>query len=131
MVTFDVGVVGGGLGGLAVAATLARAGRTACVLERASCAGGRAVTHEEKGYLFNLGAHALYQGGAASRVLGSLGVKAAGRPPPLGGAIAVQAGVAHALPTGALSLALTTLLRPRAKLEGARWLARIPSLDRR
>jgi phytoene dehydrogenase-like protein len=128
MSTFDVGVVGGGLGGLAVAATVAKTGSSVCVFERASAPGGRAVTHVEGGYRFNLGAHALYRGGAAERVLGALGAKIRGNPPPLAGALAVVGDADHGLPTGALSLALTGMLPARAKLEAARWLARLQTL---
>jgi phytoene dehydrogenase-like protein len=69
----DVIVVGAGLAGLAAAATAARAGRQVLVLDGRS-PGGRARTDERGGFLFNQGAHALYAGGHADRVLGDLGI---------------------------------------------------------
>jgi phytoene dehydrogenase-like protein len=71
--TADVIVVGAGLAGLAAAATAARAGRRVLVLDGRS-PGGRARTDERGGFLFNQGAHALYVGGHAERVLGELGI---------------------------------------------------------
>lgn len=69
----DVIVVGAGLAGLAAGATAARAGRRVLVLDGRS-PGGRARTDERGGFLFNQGAHALYAGGHAERVLGELGI---------------------------------------------------------
>lgn len=69
----DVIVVGAGLAGLAAGATAARAGRRVLVLDGRS-PGGRARTDERGGFLFNQGAHALYVGGHADRVLGELGI---------------------------------------------------------
>ena len=46
MSTFDVVVAGGGVNGLACAATLAREGLSACVVERNPWVGGGAVTQE-------------------------------------------------------------------------------------
>ena len=46
MADFDVIVIGGGVNGLACAATLSRAGLSCCVLERNSYVGGGAVTRE-------------------------------------------------------------------------------------
>ena len=68
-------VVGGGLAGLAAATLLARAGRSVALYERTSTIGGRAATHEEKGFRLNLGPHALYRGGAAMCVLRTLGIR--------------------------------------------------------
>ena len=70
----DVVVVGGGMAGLAAACYLARAGVGVTLFERAPYTGGRAATLEADGFLFNRGGHALYTGGAASRVLEELGV---------------------------------------------------------
>jgi phytoene dehydrogenase-like protein len=44
------------------------------VFEKAPEPGGRAATREHGGFLFNLGGHALYTGGAASRAFEELGV---------------------------------------------------------
>ncbi|WP_434381527.1 FAD-dependent oxidoreductase [Melittangium boletus] len=70
MKTTDVLVVGGGLGGLAVAALLAREGRRVVLCEKSRHLGGRAQTTQEADYHFNLGPHALFLAGAAARVLG-------------------------------------------------------------
>ena len=70
----DVIVVGGGLGGLLCAARIARAGASVRVIERASRVGGRALSPEVGGLPMNLGAHALYLGGPAERMLRELGV---------------------------------------------------------
>src|SRR5918999_5180947 len=70
----NVVVVGGGMAGLTAACYLARAGVGVTVFEKAPYLGGRAATLEAEGFLFNLGGHALYTGGAASRVFEELGV---------------------------------------------------------
>jgi phytoene dehydrogenase-like protein len=124
----DVAVVGGGLGGLAAAGLLARRGLDVMVLERATGLGGRAATHVRDGFAFNEGAHALYLGGAAARVLGRLGVRWSGRRPPVQG-LAVRDGHAHALPSTLGSLLTTGLLPWSAKLAGARLFARMGSID--
>ena len=70
----DVVVVGGGMAGLTVACYLARAGVDVTVFEKAPELGGRAATQNVDGFRFNRGGHALYTGGAASRVLEELGI---------------------------------------------------------
>jgi phytoene dehydrogenase-like protein len=70
----DVAVVGGGMAGLTAACYLARAGLEATVFEKAPILGGRAATRESDGFMFNRGIHALYTGGAASRVFEELDV---------------------------------------------------------
>lgn len=77
----DVIVVGGGLGGLLCAARVARAGASVRVIEKASRAGGRALSPEVGGLPMNLGAHALYLGGPAERMLRDLGVAWSGFQP--------------------------------------------------
>src|SRR5690349_17091108 len=99
----DVVVVGGGLGGLAVAVLLARGGKKVTVLEKSKHLGGRAHTTEVEGYHINLGPHALYLGGAAGRVLGKLGVPMPGRSPGEG-SFALRGNRLHPMPAGAVSL---------------------------
>ena len=69
-----VAVVGGGIAGLTAASYLARAGANVTVFEKAPQPGGRAATRESEGFLFNRGGHALYTGGAATRVFKELDV---------------------------------------------------------
>ncbi len=126
----DVAVVGGGLGGLATATLLARRGLEVEVLERATALGGRAATHEHQGFSFNEGAHALYRGGAAARVLGRIGVRWSGRRPP-GGGLALLGGRCHPLPTTPGVLLTTSLLSWSAKMSGAKVMARLRSIDPR
>ena len=126
----DVLVIGGGLGGLVTAALLARRGLGVTLLERAKEVGGRASTHVKSGYAFNEGGHALYRGGAAMRVLGSLGIDPPGRQPAPGG-FAVAFGRAHALPVSLGSMLATGLLPLGAKLQGAKLFARLGRFDTR
>jgi phytoene dehydrogenase-like protein len=122
-------VVGGGLAGLSAAAFAARAGAQVSLLERMSEPGGRARTRNDQGFLFNMGPHALYRGGAAMAALRELGINPAGGSAPTSGALALRAGRMHALPGGLVSLLTTGLLRLPAKLELARLLASLPRLD--
>ena len=70
----DVVVIGGGMAGLTTACYLARAGAGVTLFENAPSLGGRAATRRIDGFLFNRGGHALYTGGAASRVFEELGI---------------------------------------------------------
>jgi phytoene dehydrogenase-like protein len=125
----DVVVVGAGLAGLAAATYLARAGRTVVVVDKAAVPGGRARTVCRAGFDFNVGAHALYRGGAATSVLRELGVVVSGGRPTGAGGYAVRDGVPHTLPIGLVSLVTTGLLRAREKIEAARLLAGLRDLD--
>src|SRR5262245_12245665 len=102
-------VVGGGLAGLAAAAAAARAGREVVLAERAHAPGGRAATHDEKGFLFNFGPHAFYNAGAGMRVVRELGIEPAGGIPGVSGSFALKDGCLHTLPGGFLSLVTTSL----------------------
>jgi phytoene dehydrogenase-like protein len=107
----DVVVVGGGLAGLAAAATAAKADATrSVVLLDVQGGGGHAATDEVGRYRFNRGAHALYRGGPAHAVLRDLGVRVSGANPPLKGARARLGDRTGLLPLGALTLARTDLL---------------------
>ena len=127
--TTDVVVIGGGLAGLAAAAYLGRAGRRVSVVEKANAPGGRAITQKKAGFSFNLGAHAVYRGGAAWRILDELGVPRKGRVPSSSGGYAVAGDRLHTLPTGFVSLLTTGLLPLAGKLEIARILASLGSID--
>jgi phytoene dehydrogenase-like protein len=126
--TADAVVIGGGLGGLAAATYLARAGRAVILFEKAGV-GGRATTHTKKGFCFNLGAHALYRGGPAMQVLAELGVSFQGRTPSTSRGFAIRAGKTHTLPAGFVSLVTTRLFDLPAKLEVGRLMSRMQSWD--
>src|ERR687890_580407 len=83
-------VVGGGIAGLVGATFVAKAGVPVVVLEKASAVGGRAATHEKRGFLFNLGPHALYRNGVLSQTLRQLGVEVTGAVPGGGGGFAIR-----------------------------------------
>ena len=125
---WDVIVVGGGLAGLAAGVTATAGGAETLLLE-AEVLGGRARTHAERGFVFNLGAHALYRGGAGWKVLSELGARVSGAKPPLALYKARLGGELHALPTGPGTLLRTTLLGTRGKAQLGRLLARLPQID--
>src|SRR2546430_16783216 len=120
-------IVGGGVAGLTAAALVGRTGARVTVCERAGALGGRAATHVRDGFHLNLGAHALYLGGAAARELCALGLPLAGGAPPSGWAL--RQGELHTLPTGAVSLMTTGLLSFGAKRRAGLLLSRLGRLD--
>src|SRR5438034_4333089 len=122
-------IIGGGLAGLVSAALLARRGFPVEVLERASALGGRAATRDKRGFLFNLGPHALYRKGALQRTLNALGVRVSGRVATGAGGFAISGGRAHTLPIGLTSLLATGVLGLNGKFEFARIYARLPGVD--
>jgi C-3',4' desaturase CrtD len=76
---FDVGVVGGGLAGLATALRLQAAGRSTVVLEAHGHAGGCAGYYRRRGFSFDVGATTLVdfqRGGVGAELLASTGVPA-------------------------------------------------------
>ncbi|HEY4121244.1 MAG TPA: FAD-dependent oxidoreductase [Byssovorax sp.] len=125
----EVIVIGGGLGGLATAAFLARGGRRVRVLEKATHVGGRAQSRVERGFVMNIGPHALYKAGPAEAALAELGVAFSGGEPPTSGGYALFEGRARTLPMGPLSLLTTGLLPLGGKLELGRLLARMTRID--
>lgn len=125
----DVAVVGGGLAGLAAAVVAARAGRRVVLFERGAAHGGRARTLRQAGFHWNVGPHAIYARGAAARELARLGVALDGARVSVGGALALHAGEAHALPVRPATLLTTGLLGATGKLRLARLLAALARLD--
>jgi phytoene dehydrogenase-like protein len=119
-------VVGAGLSGLAAAVGLAKAGHGVTVLEKAAVVGGRARSRTASGFTFNLGPHALYDGPARAS-LRELGVPFTGSYRP--GGHLVRAGRRHTMPTGPLSLLTTGLLGLGGRLEAARFLSRLGTLQ--
>ncbi|MFS8583635.1 MAG: FAD-dependent oxidoreductase [Acidimicrobiia bacterium] len=116
----DVVVIGGGLAGLAAAATAARDGRSVLVVDGPG--GNRATTDRVGRFLFNRGAHALYRSGRGSAVLDRLGVaRAGGRPPRT--LVARRGERVGLAPTGVLSLARTRLVSPAGKVRLGRVVA--------
>lgn len=113
----DVIVVGGGLGGLASAALLARKGLRVRVLEKASHPGGRARSRVQDGFVLNQGAHALYRGGRGTKLLRELGIVPSGRKIAGGGSFVEHGERLYALPRGPGSLLFNDYLGARGKLE--------------
>jgi len=128
MRTPRVAVIGGGLGGLAAAALLARGGFAVTLYERSKQLGGRGQTADVEGFRFNLGAHALYEGGAALRVLGGLGVRPAGGAPGAGSYL-LRGGRLHTMPRGLVSMMTTDALGLSGKLELAKLFAGLGGVD--
>src|SRR6185436_14037891 len=125
---FDVIVVGGGLAGLAAAATATRDGASTVVLE-AHQPGGRARTTERNGFVFNNGVHALFTGGPGMSVLTSLDIRLQGSPPPLGQYMLLAAGRKHRLPSGPESLEQTTFFDGADKAQFAALAGRMAAVD--
>ena len=129
--SFDAIVIGAGLGGLAAAALVARAGRSVVVLEQAGDLGGRAATTTLDGVHFNLGPRAIYARGHARRLLAELGVPFAGHFPNPGRPLVTLGDSSYRIPTGLSSLAVSRLLNASEKLRLGRLFATIRGLDTR
>ncbi len=106
----DVAVVGAGPSGLAVAALLKRQGRQVTIFEGSQRPGGQAQSPLLGGVATNLGAHALYLGGSAFKVLKTLGIKPVGSPPPIAGARIWANGRLVPLPTSPVGIFSSPLL---------------------
>jgi phytoene dehydrogenase-like protein len=122
-------IVGGGLSGLVAANHIARRGLPVAVLEKTSAVGGRAMTRERHGFLFNLGPHALYRAGTLQRTLRDFGIAVHGGVPTGAGGYALYRGRRHTLPTGLASLMTTGLLNIAEKIELARFQTALPAID--
>lgn len=125
----DVVIVGGGIAGLAAATLIARSGKTVRLFEQSHTLGGRAQTRKQDGFYLNMGPHALYRAGRGIEVLRELGIEPRGRVPSVSGAFAINKGVKHTFPAGAVSLLTTSLFGLSAKLEAARLLTSIARID--
>lgn len=121
--THEIIVIGAGLGGLASAALLARAGRRVRVLESAQKPGGRARARLQDGFTLNVGPHAFFRRGAAEQVLRELGVPIKGKAVAKTGAFGLYDDQLHELPFAPLSMLRSQLLSGASKLEFLRVLA--------
>jgi phytoene dehydrogenase-like protein len=117
-------VVGGGLAGLTAANALAGRGDRVTIVEQSAHPGGRAITHEERGYKFNLGPHALYCGGRAMETFRAWKIPVRGKIPELSaGAFLIREGRKYDFFTSTGGLLRTPLFGWPAKIEAARLLA--------
>ena len=122
---YDVGVVGGGLAGLAAAATAARSGASVVLFE-GTAGGGRAATTDHHGYRLNQGPHGLYRAGAGHAVLRRLGLEPRGAPPVTKPVWGLRNGEVHLMPVGLVSLVRSGLLTGAgARIELVRLMRRI------
>ena len=88
----------------------------------------RRTAPDGRRFLFNRGAHALYQA-AGLEVLHRLGINPSGGPPPVGKGKVRYRGEMHTFPSNARTMATTSLLGLRGKSRLAALLARIHKLD--
>ena len=124
-------VIGGGIAGLVAAARLGQRNVPVTLVDKATHVGGRAITQNRDGFLFNLGPHALYRRGRLRSTLHQLGVAVHGAVPRTNGYFALCEGRLHTLPVGFASLLGTGLLTLGGKLEMARLLTRLAAVDAR
>jgi phytoene desaturase len=72
--TYDVTVIGSGIGGMCAAALLAHAGAKVLVMERLPTIGGRFSSREYKGFTLSTGGFSFETGGPAAAVFREVGV---------------------------------------------------------
>lgn len=128
MKKYDVAVIGGGMTGFLAAVELSAANKKVVLLEKAGQFGGRAMTVNKKGALFNLGGHALYYGGEAYSMLQELGIKLDGGKPLASGS-AIWRNALVPLPGDPLRLLTTSLLSLPAKIAFGRFMIKLGKLD--
>lgn len=128
--TYGAIVIGGGVAGLTAASYLGHAGFRTLVLERSAKLGGRAVTREKEGFLFNVGPHALYQKGEGCRVLADLGVTHSGGQPSGPNRWILDGDEIRPMPGSAGEILTAGFLSLRERLEILRVLARLPAYCR-
>jgi hypothetical protein len=121
----DVAVVGGGIGGLATAQMLRRAGINVGVFDAAP-PGGRARSHERGGFLFNLGPRALYLGGAGQVVLDRLGVRRSGGKPKISATKLLSNSQLISAPTSPLGFFTTPALGTKGKAQIGKLMGSLP-----
>lgn len=109
--SFDAVVIGGGIGGLATALALTRAGKQVVLLESSSRLGGRGASDFESGFVINQGPHALYEGSRA--ILASMGVEVRARLVSPRDTYIDDGELLHLLPGGAASFLSTSYLDAR------------------
>ena len=124
----DVIVIGAGLAGLAAAATAAPAGRRVLVLD-GHPPGGRARTDVRRGFRFNQGAHALYLGGHAVRVLSELDLAVPAGVKPSSEQWGIADGLVSRLPFTATGALRSRLLDAAGKAELGRFVWRLRSAE--
>jgi phytoene dehydrogenase-like protein len=112
-------IIGGGLAGLTAANALAQPGRKITVLEQSEHLGGRAITQQHDGFFLNLGAHALYRGGPATRTFKEWNIPFEGHLPATSGAHLIYEGKKYPLIANTTSLLTSSLFGIGEKLEAA------------
>jgi len=120
-------VVGGGLAGLTAANALTGGGRhKVTLLEQSNRLGGRGITQQDRGYLLNLGPHALHRNGVAARTLRGWGVPICGKPPDTSSAsFLVRTGQMYPLVFTIRGLLTTRLFSASEKLQAVRVLKQL------
>jgi phytoene dehydrogenase-like protein len=126
---FDAVIVGGGLAGLTAASYLARGGRSVLLLEKSSQLGGRAITTERHGFLFNRGIHALYLTGPGEAILRELDVTYQGKRSERELYEVYSQGSFHRLPGDPVTLRTTSLLNDESRAELGQLLMRLAKLN--
>jgi phytoene dehydrogenase-like protein len=110
-------VIGGGLAGLTAANALAQSGQKVTLLEQSQHLGGRAITRQEAGFQLNLGPHALYCGGPATRTFNEWKIRFEGHPPAQSRGHLVYEGEKYPLITNTATLLKSPLFGFAEKLE--------------